>query len=259
MMSLRLALASIAVRRVSFAGAFAALAAGVAISTAMLLALAAAAGAPSPGSQRFAAAPVVVLPHDTLRLRLDGFGVDLPLSSPAPLPPALAARLSGLGATVADRSFAVHTPGGPGGQAGHGWSSAVLGRYRLIAGRAPARADQIVLAGASRAAVGHRVEVDTPAGRRAYLVSGVVVPRWFESAVFFTDAAAAQISPPTDAVAVFAAPGSVRGVVGEAASVLTGPARTQADPDPGEGHDQLTAIVATTGNAASVIIFVTPS
>jgi putative ABC transport system permease protein len=256
MIILRLSLATIRMRWVSFTGAFAALAAGVAVSTAMLLALAAAAGAPSPGPQRFAAAPVVVLPHDTLHLALDGFGIDLPLSQPAPLPPALVARLSGLGATVADHSFAVHTPGGPGGQAGHGWSSAALGRYRLIAGHAPARADQIVLASQNPALAGRRIEVDTPAGRRAYLVSGVVAPRWFESAVFFTDGAAAAISPATDAVAVFAAPESVRDAVGAAASVLTGPARTQADPDPGEGHDQVTATVATTGNAAAVIIFV---
>src|SRR3984885_8620151 len=256
MIILRLSLATIRMRWVSFTGAFAALAAGVAISTAMLLALAAAAGAPSPGPQRFAAAPVVVLPHDTLHLALDGFGIDLPLSQPAPLPPALVSRLSRLGTTVADHSFAVHTPGGPGGQAGHGWSSAALGRYRLIAGHAPAGPDQIVLASDNRAQVGHRVEVDTPAGRRAYLVTGVVAPRWFESAVFFTAAAAATISPATDAVAVSAAPGTVRDAVGGAATVLTGPARTQADPDPSEGHDQLTATVATTGNAASVIIFV---
>jgi putative ABC transport system permease protein len=252
----RLALATIAARRVSFAGAFAALAAGVAIITAMLLALAAGAGAPAPGPQRFAAAPVVVWPRDTLRLTLDGFGVALPLSQPAPLSPALVTRLSGLGPVVADRSFAVHTPGGPDGQAGHGWSSAALGRYRLTAGRAPGRADEIVLAGGDRAQVGHRVEVDTPAGRRPYLVSGVVAPQWFENAAFFTDAAAAAISPAVDAVAISAAPGTVRGVVGGSASVLAGPARTQADPDPGEGHDQLTATVATTGDAAAVIIFV---
>jgi len=61
---LRLSLATIRSRWASFAGAFFAIAGGVAIIVPMLLLVAAGLGTPFPGPQRFAAAPVVVVPND---------------------------------------------------------------------------------------------------------------------------------------------------------------------------------------------------
>jgi putative ABC transport system permease protein len=69
---LRLSLATIRARWVSFAGAFFAIAGGVAIIVPMLLLVAAGLGTPFPGPQRFAAAPAVVVPGDGLNLAEDG-------------------------------------------------------------------------------------------------------------------------------------------------------------------------------------------
>lgn len=97
-MMLRLAAATIRQRWISLAGAFAAVALGVAIVVPMLLVLAAATGAHPPGPERFAAAPAVVVPGGTLSLPYDGVTVTLPLGDPGPLPPALVAAFGPLGA-----------------------------------------------------------------------------------------------------------------------------------------------------------------
>ncbi len=253
--ALRLSVMTIRTRWVTFVGAFFAIAGGVAIIAAMLLLVAAAAKAPFPGPQRFAAAPVVVVPNDGLGLTEDGSSAGLTLEQPPPLSPALVAKIAATGRVVADRTFGVHTPGGPAGQVGHEWSAAALGRYRLLAGRAPAAADQIVVASDS-ARVGDSILVDTPAGQHAYVVSGVVAPQWFENAVFFTDQAAARLDPSVQAVAAFASRAAVVGAVGRSATILTGTARVQADPDPTGGADLLAGAELTAGTAASVVAFV---
>ncbi|TDD94827.1 ABC transporter permease [Actinomadura rubrisoli] len=253
---LRLALATIRTRWISFVGAFFALVGGVAIVVPMLLTLAAALQTPFPGPQRFAEAPVVVTPHDTLPFRYEGIQLDMKLQRPAPLPPELVTRLSSAGRTVPDRTFDVRTAGGPAKQVGHGWSAAALGRYRLTAGRAPGADDQIVLASGSAADVGRKLSVDTGAGRQTFTVSGVVKPQWFESAVFFTDQAAARIEPSTAAAAVFASPEAVRQAVGNAANVLTGSDRKKADPDPSGGKDLLNGTEITAETTTAVVSFV---
>jgi putative ABC transport system permease protein len=254
--ALRLSLTTIRTRWVTFVGAFFAIAGGVAIIVPMLLLVAAGVQTPFPGPQRFAAAPVVVVPNNNLGLTEDGSSVSLTLDQPPPLPPALVAKIAATGRAVTDRTFGVHTPGAPDGQVGHEWSAAALGRYRLLAGRAPGAADQIVLASDSVALVGHSVQVDTPAGQRAYVVSGVVAPQWFENAVFFTDQAAARLDPSVQAVATFASRAAVARAVGSSATILTGAARVQADPDPTGGSDLLAGTELTAETAASVIAFV---
>ncbi len=253
--ALRLSLTTIRTRWVTFVGAFFAIAGGVAIIVPMLLLVAAGMRTPFPGPQRFAAAPVVVVPNNDLGLIEDGSSVSLTLDQPPPLPAALVAKIASTGRAVTDRTFGVHTPGAPDGQVGHEWSAAALGRYRLLAGRAPA-ADQIVLASDSVALVGRSVQVDTPAGQRAYVVSGVVAPQWFENAVFFTDQDAARLDPAVQAVAAFASRAAVARAVGSSATILTGAARVQADPDPTGGSDLLAGTELTAGTAASVIAFV---
>jgi putative ABC transport system permease protein len=199
---------------------------------------------------------VVIAPVSTLTLPSDGFPVSLPLSQPAPLPAATVARLAAAGASVPDRTFAVQVGGGPAGQSGHAWSAAALARYRLTGGRAPVRDGQIVVAAASAALVGHRVDVATPGGQRSYEISGVVAPRWFENAVFFTDGEAARLDPAVDAVAFFGSPAVARAAAGPGAVVLTGGARVQADPDPAGGRDLLTGTELTAGVATAVVSFV---
>ena len=106
----------------------------------------------------------------------------------------------------------------------------------------PATASEVVVGGGSPALVGHRVQVTTAEGTSTYTVAGVTAPVWFEHAIFFTDAAAARISPPIDAVVAYGPPGAVRRAVGRGvAQVLTGAGRKQADPDPSGGRDQLFA------------------
>ncbi|WP_131741871.1 ABC transporter permease [Actinomadura roseirufa] len=253
---LGLSLATLRTRWVSFTGAFLALAAGVAIVVPMLLTLAAALQTPFPGPQRFGGAPVVVTPNDKLPFEYEGVRLNMPLSRPAPLPQALLAGLPATGRTVVDHTFGVRAPGGSDEQVGHGWSVAGLGPYRLTAGGAPAADDQVVIASGDTAMVGRRVQVDTPAGRGTYLVTGVVKPQWFEEAVFFTDRAAARIEPSAGAAAVFGPADAVRRVVGDRARVLTGADRKQADPDPSGGRNLLDGTEITAEITTAVVSFV---
>ena len=248
-----LAASTLRARWVSFAGAFVALAAGVAIMVAMLLTLNAAFTTSTPGPQRFAGATVVVVPNSNVWFNDEGEEDEESLSDPAPLSTVLLARLSALGAAVRDQTFSVYYAGESGDQVGHGWSVAALGGYRLIAGHAPASDHEIVIASGSAARAGEWVDVDTPAGTARYLVSGVVRAQWFESAVFFTDSEAARIDPEVTAAAVDAPAAEVRRVVGSSAEVLTGTAREQADPDPSEGGNLLAGTQITAGTSVSVI------
>ncbi|MFD5125515.1 ABC transporter permease [Streptomyces sp. NPDC058385] len=69
--TLATAWANLRTRRHLFAGAFVAVALGVALVASMGLGLAAAADPPAGEPQRFAAQPVVVMPHDTLTVEVD--------------------------------------------------------------------------------------------------------------------------------------------------------------------------------------------
>lgn len=83
-MMFRLAAATIRQRWMSLAGAFLAVAGGVAIVVPMLLVLTAAGAARPPGPQRFAGAPAVVAPGRTLSLPYDGVTITVPVSNPRP-------------------------------------------------------------------------------------------------------------------------------------------------------------------------------
>ncbi|MER5638985.1 FtsX-like permease family protein [Kitasatospora sp. NPDC002227] len=243
---LNLALANLRSRWTAFIGVFAALALGTGLISMMSLVLAATAGTPYPAPQRFAAATAVAVPADAR-----GEAARLP----AGLPPAVAGGAPA--GAVADRTFPARRPGGPADGVGHGWSSAALTPYHLTAGRAPAADDEIVLTGGAEL-VGRRIELATAAGRSAYTVVGATEQRWFEHAAFFTDAAAARISPPVNALA---ATGPATALpTADGVLLLTGPDRRQADPDPSGGADQLMnaqAMAATTsGIAVSVAVFI---
>ena len=260
-------------RRRIFLGTFVALAFGVALVTTLGLVLAAASGGTHDGPGRFADAPLIVRTDPDLSAP-DSWGSEsvAALAEPAPLPSALVARLDdalGAGNVVADRTFAAQTPDGPSGQVGHGWSAAAFGGYRLLpGGSAPTGTDEVVLPAAEGIAVGTRVEVVTATGPAGYLVSGLTAPVFFESAVFFSDAEAARLSPPVDDVVVVygsqspqnasAVADTVRRIVGGggAEQVLAGAAREAANPQAQQDSAELVGVSTLLGLAAGVGGFV---
>ncbi|MFI0742006.1 FtsX-like permease family protein [Streptomyces sp. NPDC021100] len=256
---LSLALATVRTRRAGFAGAFLALVLGTAVIAMMALTLGATFGTPHPGPQRFAAAPAVVVPADPRGDRA---------RPPASLPDRTVAAVAATGRVTADRSFPVTVssgvPGGPSAGSrsavGHGWSAAGLGRYRLVAGRAPAGDGEVVVGGGAAELVGRALSVGTADGVRRYTVAGVTAPVWFEDAVFFGDRTAARLSPPVNALVAYAPPDRVRAAAGPGALVRTGDGRVDADPDPSGGAAALSDAQAMAGTtmviAASVAMFV---
>ncbi|MCX5141115.1 FtsX-like permease family protein [Streptomyces sp. NBC_00338] len=264
---LSLVLRGIRTRWVTFVGSFLALALGVGIVAMTGLALAATFGAPHHGPERFAAAPVVVRGADLLRVPTPIGVRTQELTSPRPVPAALANSLAELGRTVEDRTFPVSVGGadldggsGAGEVVGHPWPVAAAAPYRLAAGRAPAAPGEVVVTAGPRSQVrtGDRITVTTPRSTATGTVVGTVRSAGFETAVFFTAAEAARISPAVDALVVHADPAAVRAVVDkeDRMVVLTGDDRRRADPDPDRDAEALVSVNALLGTAAGITAFV---
>ncbi|MEU1350737.1 ABC transporter permease [Streptomyces sp. NPDC005795] len=261
---LSLALRGLRTRWVTFVGSFLALALGVGIVATTGMALAATFDAPRHGPERFAAAPVVVRGEDRLRVRTPSGVRTQELTSPRAVPAELVTALAKLGRTVEDRTFPV-TVGDArfkedGTTVGHPWPIAAAAPYRLATGRAPAAAGEVVVTAGAGAGVrtGERITVTTAAGAVTRTVVGTVRSAGFETAVFFTAAEAARISPVIDAVAVYAKPAAVRAVVArvDRMAVLTGDDRRRADPDPDRDAEALVSVNALLGTAAGITVFV---
>ncbi|MGV9276916.1 FtsX-like permease family protein [Streptomyces griseosporeus] len=248
---LTLALRTLRTRWTAFAGSFVALCLGVALMTVMGLALAASLDAPTRVPERFAAAPVVVTAHDSVRVPTPIGPRTGRLAHPRPIPERTVAALRALGTVTVDRSFAVHARGGPAGLVGHPWSTARFAPYELTAGRAP-RADGEVVAAGDWTAVGRRLRT----GHGTVRVVGTVRALGFENPLFYPDAQAARLAPATTRLVVGADPAAVRRTVGADADVLTGDARRRADPDPDRDAEALTALNALFGTAGGVTAFV---
>ncbi|MFF8015682.1 FtsX-like permease family protein [Streptomyces sp. NPDC007929] len=246
-------------RWTAFTGSFVALSLGVALLTVMGLALASTADAPRRGPERFAAAPVVVKGHDTLRVPTPAGTRESPLAHPRPVPAPALARLRALGPVVEDRSFPVRAEGGPAELVGHPWSTAAFAPYTLATGRAPRAPDEVVVTG-DWANPGRQARTDKGPVLRTdkgpVRVVGTLTARGFENAVFFTDARAARLAPTATQFVVRADPESVRKAVGDSAQVLTGGARRLADADPGRDGEALTAMNSLFGTAGGVTAFV---
>lgn len=258
------ALRSMRTRWVTFIGSFVALALGVGLIAMTGLALAATFDTPERGPERFAGAPVVVAPSDTLRVATPVGERTARLAAPRPVPQRLAAELSALGRTAEDRTFPVRLAGE--GAVGHPWAVAAATPYRVISGRAPAEAGEIVVTagGGPGLRTGDRVRTATPgggAGTETRTVVGTVADAGFEKAVFFSDAEAARIHPAVDAVAVHADADAVRRLTQAfpGMSVLTGDDRRRADPGPDRDSEALTAVNALLGTAAGITGFVSVS
>jgi putative ABC transport system permease protein len=221
---LTLALATLRLRWRSFAGMFVALALGSALVAALGQVLATTAGAPDRGPQRYGHVPVVVVGVDELSVPTWQGTETVPLAQPHGVPAALAARVPD---AVADRVFPATLAAGAGRSVGRPWSALPAAGQRLVAGRAPAADDEIVVSGGARP--GDRVQVVTAAGVRAYTVSGLSSAAR-EASLFFTDARAAKLSPRIDALLTWRPAAEVRAVVGADGRVLAGDQRARLDP-----------------------------
>ncbi|MFJ4712055.1 FtsX-like permease family protein [Streptomyces sp. NPDC088785] len=252
----RLALATVRSRAVSYAGAFLALALGVGIIAMMTLALWAVGSTDLSGPQRYAAAPAVVTQPVTYRLKDDdGDPREFPIARPGELPAATVKALAGTGRTVEDRSFSARLADGPGDQVGHPWSTAAFTPYHLASGRAPRADGEIVVGGGDPSLVGRTVRVAVDGAFTGYRVVGVTRLVWFEDALFFTDAEAKKLSPGVQAVVAYASPAEVRAAAGRA-SVLTGADRLLAEADQEGGRDQLRDAEGMAGTSLMIVAFV---
>ncbi|MFJ2646388.1 FtsX-like permease family protein [Streptomyces sp. NPDC087420] len=251
---LSVVLRTLRARWTTFIGSFVALALGVGLIATMGLALAASLDAPDRRPERFATAPVVVKASATLRVPTPIGDRTKELDFPPPLSAALVEKVAAVGRTVEDRSFAVRAEGAaPAALVGHPWSTAAFAPYRLVTGRAPSAADEVV-ATESWAAPGLRIRTD----RGTVTVVGTVRDLGFEHALFFTDTRAAEHSPPVSQLAVVAGAGAVRAAVADTprVRVLTGRGRAEADADPDRDSEALVVVNTMLGTAAGVTGFV---
>ncbi|MFE6892108.1 FtsX-like permease family protein [Streptomyces sp. NPDC057694] len=264
---LTLALSTLRTRWVSFLGSFAALFLGTALIAAMGQVLASAIATPDRGPQRYAAAPVVVVPDGRITVQGRQGATGAPLAEPRGLPAGLAARFPG---AVVDRVFPARLAGGP-PAVGRPWSAARTAPQRITEGRAPAGDGEIAVstsarAPGARAAVGDRVLVVTADGARTYTVAGVTTAGP-QGTVFFSDARAAALSPRIDALALWEPVARVRAVVGDQGSaaprILTGQDRALPDPtrteDDRARNNAITVVSIAGGFAAFVAVFVVSS
>ncbi|MFB1048495.1 FtsX-like permease family protein [Streptomyces chrestomyceticus] len=232
---LSIALSTLRTRWALFAGTFVALALGVALIASTGQVLDATRGSSKPSSPgRYDAAAVVVRAGQsfTVDFGTGGGAYDQRQTATSPHRLDHAQRTAdavrgvpGVRQAVVDRSLPAQVVAGDAGDTadrpvGHGWSSAQLTPFRLTEGRAPAGDGQVVLAASlakrAGAAVGDKVPVVTPQGRREMTVAGIAAPPGKggvpgEATVFFSDAAAQRLSADpdrADAVAVLADPGT---------------------------------------------------
>jgi putative ABC transport system permease protein len=258
---LRLATLSARGRLGAFTGALVALFAAAVLSMAWGMQLESILRTHAPVERYAGAAAVVTGQQDA--------GQDVPLGELARVSSALAARLAavpGVRAAVGD----VSVPAQLGGRAvsAHGWSSAALTPYVLIAGRPPVRPDEVVTG--YPAALGARLPLEAAGPVRTVTVVGVARPSRpvsLQTAIFLTDAEATLLAghPGTvDAIGVLAAPGfdvaRLRAAAG-GAQVLTGAARGTAEyPELEQTRTALIPVTAAFGGLAMFIaIFVVAS
>ncbi|MGW2514231.1 FtsX-like permease family protein [Streptomyces scopuliridis] len=222
---------SIRARRAQFVASFLAVLGGAVLVTAcgVLLESGLFAGI---APQRYAAAPVVVGAGQSVTVPVpEGPDPTESLPERVMLPAELVATVAavpGVRTAVGEVSFPAtlvtgdgRTLGGPDGgeMLGHGWGTAKLTPFALREGAEPRRPDEIVLDAATAAragtGVGAEVRIATADGATPYRVVGLATPPEGDglprqSALFFTDARARELSghpASVAAIAVFAEPG----------------------------------------------------
>src|SRR3954462_8274449 len=194
---------------------------------------------------------------------------DVPLNERAPVSSGLPSRLAAVpGVRAAIGDVAVPVRLGDREAVAHGWGSAPLTPYVLSAGRAPARAGEVVAG--YRAALGARVSLASTEPARKVTVVGVARPRHpvsQQTAIFLTDTEAERLGGHpgrVDAIGVLAGPGfdaSRLGAVAGGGQVLTGDARGKGEhPELQQARITLIPVTAAfTGLALFIAMFVVTS
>src|SRR3954471_2627911 len=185
-----------------------------------------------PPVQRYAATAAVVAGHQDV-----GPDHDVILSERARVDEALVARLAavpGVRAAIGDVSVPARL-GDRSGEA-HGWSSAALTPYALVAGRAHNGPGEVVTG--YRSKLGAQLRLASTEAAQSVTVVGIARPRHSYSgpaAIFVTDAEVARLAGHpgrVDAIGIIAGPGfdaeRLHAVAGNAA-VLTGDGRGKAE------------------------------
>src|SRR3977135_1544298 len=187
---------------------------------------------------------------------------DVFLSERARVSSALTTRLASLpGVRAAIGDLSVPARLGDQATAAHGWASAALTPYVLIAGRPPNAPDEVVTG--YSAALGARLPLASTAPARTVTVVGVARPRHpvsQQAAIFLTDSEAARLAGHpgrVDAIGVLAARGfdasRLRAAAG-GAQVLTGDARGQGEhPELQQTRTTLIPVTAAFGGLAVFI------
>ncbi|GAA0581620.1 ABC transporter permease [Paractinoplanes ferrugineus] len=231
---MRLAWAMVRHRFAAFAGTFVAVALGVAVvAGATTIYLSSRPEAP----ERYNSAPVLVRSPSVgdnafgepeyqswtagEAIRLSGELAKLPGVTAAAVDPVFYAQRVIAGRPAGDPQDAL--------LAGHAWSSAALGGYRLAAGTAPRGPGEVVVAGV---APGSRMPVLTAAGPATWTVTGTVDGPGF----YVADREALRMSAGVRVIGLTvdgdaeAVAGAARGVVGPAGEVVSGGARDSLEP-----------------------------
>ncbi|AEV87649.1 permease [Actinoplanes sp. SE50] len=266
---IRLAAAMLRRRIGSAIATLLALTAGVALLTAMGALLESGLRYQAPPGQ-YAGADVVVARH-TMAFTPEQTGgeetvtVDLPAGGT--VPDALADRIRrvpGVATVVADHQVAVVVAGPA---TGHGWSSAVLTPYKIIAGSPPAGPGDVVLDArvAGGAEPGRRTTLLVAGVPQEYLVTGIAEGTG-PASVFFTDARATALSAAPGraaAIGVLAAPGvdvhdlAARiGTLADAdgADAYSGRNLGRAEHDPAAPEELLIAVGGTFGGYVALLV-----
>ncbi|MGW6980854.1 FtsX-like permease family protein [Streptomyces sp. NPDC054932] len=232
-MMLRYALQTVRDRKAGFLGAFVALLCAAALVTACGTLLETGLRGKI-GTERYAATPVLVSAdqnvHETTVKEKKGGRTKTkhkakPVAERAWLPAATmdtVRAVPGVERAVPELTFQavplVSAPGEPGPSYGHAWTSAALTPFTLAEGRAPQRADEVVIdrALAARAGLepGSELAVQSTGEPRTYRVSGVAKTARGDlarqSALFFSDDEARRLAARDDrisAIGVLPAPG----------------------------------------------------
>ncbi|MFI9584392.1 FtsX-like permease family protein [Streptomyces sp. NPDC052236] len=281
-----LARAAVRFKPASFAGTFVALMMSALIVTACGILLETSLRASVP-AERYAKAPVVAA-ADQYEYIVTGSGEDreeeaVPLPDTARVDAGLvakAAKAPGAATAVADFTFPVRA--GDGSLTAHGWGSHVFTGAELTSGSAPGTGEVVLdddAARAAKAAVGDTVALQTAAGQRDFLVTGVAKAGSADTArntgaagalAWFADTDAPTLAGhpgKADAIAVLAEDGTTpaaladsvrKALAGSDAEVHVGDDRGAIE-DPGLGYAKVTlfGIGGSFGGIATIVAIFT--
>ena len=234
-----LVLANIRERWAGFLGAFVAVMTGVTLITATLVIY----DSSSPKVQpRYEGTAALALPEQAVTPEgVPGDRVPWSQAEAEPLVEKLRA-VPGVSSAVVDRSFYAQAFRGDEPiedegalDSGHGYASARLAPYPLVSGRAPAKADEVVVDRALGVSAGSDLTVNITSGRTEFKVVGTVDGPGY----YFSDTFAAQQQPGVSAIGLLADKGASAGdisaaaakVVDDAGTVVSGEGRSVLQPE----------------------------